>query len=72
MLCANCGAETEVHLIDCIHWAGTPEREKRYCPGCRPEFHEPGQRRYVVDRAASYPLAERLADLNGEKYVKPN
>jgi hypothetical protein len=65
MLCANCSEKTEVHLIDCCARLGTPERDKRYCPVCRPEYNTPGQRRFVVDRAASYPLAERIIDLAG-------
>jgi len=61
--CKNCGRETEVHLIDCRAEFNTPERAARYCPGCRPGYHEPGQRIFVVDRLDSYPIAERLADL---------
>jgi hypothetical protein len=63
--CSECGKASDVLLIDCRHWHGTPEREKRYCPGCRLEYDVPGQRIFVVDRLASYPLEERIIDLSG-------
>lgn len=65
MRCKNCGAETSVYLIDCRFKLGTPEREQRFCPGCRPEALEPGQRTFVADRLGDYPIWERLADLLG-------
>jgi hypothetical protein len=65
MICKNCGGKTDVHLIDCCAPFNTPERSRRYCPSCRPEYNSRGQRRFVVDRLASYPIAERLIDLQG-------
>jgi hypothetical protein len=52
---------------------------RRFCHECHPD---PDSREAVVTRKINehaaagtldqYPLAERMADLNGEKYVKPN
>ncbi len=69
--CPLCGREALVLLIDFA-------TGKRFCHEC----HDPNSREAIVTRKINkraaagtldqYPLAERIADLNGEKYVKPN
>ena len=63
--CPNCGEPAVERLIDCRARLGTPERELRYCYGCRPEATVAGQRIFVVDRHQSYSMTERLIDLHG-------
>jgi hypothetical protein len=61
--CLNCGALTTHLWIDCTLTGKA--REQRFCPECCPEITRAGQRRYVADRLAEYPLADRLQDLAG-------
>jgi hypothetical protein len=64
MPCKHCGRLTNLHLIDTSQAFGTPERDQRFCFGCRPEAIEDS--RFVIDRTEDYPLDERLKDLRGE------
>jgi hypothetical protein len=61
--CLNCGAQTVHQWIDCTLGLGSPEREQRFCPDCKPAIMQPGQRRYVRDLLKEYPLEERLKAL---------
>jgi hypothetical protein len=36
-ICLSCGAPTDVHLIDCTHPLGSPERNRTVCFACTPE-----------------------------------
>jgi hypothetical protein len=65
MPCKNCGRLTNLHLIDTSQAHGSPEREQRFCFGCRPEAVD--DHCFVIDRTESYPLAERLKDLYGKR-----
>src|SRR6266566_2034206 len=54
MKCSECQKESPIVLIDWRYQVGatdtttttpdTPERDRRYCPDCRPESRVPGQR----------------------------
>ena len=43
MKCNECQKESPILLIDTNVPLGTPERERRYCPECRAEYHVPAR-----------------------------
>lgn len=71
-VCPECGAEVLSLIIDFA-------TGRRFCYKCHDDPDSPMATvaRKIHDRAIAgtldkYSLAERIADLNGEKYVKPN
>jgi len=71
-ICPQCGAEVLSLLIDFA-------TDRRFCHLCHEDPDSPMSTvarkihaHAIAGTLEQYPLAERIADLNGEKYVKLN